>query len=440
MNDSDIRYMEWYGFNETVINPVGLTFVFLMAIFFFCLPRRYAIIPLIATVCFITHRQRFVIGGLDFSMLRIMIAVGFARVIARYEHQEFKLNQIDKVVICWVIVTVISGTLLWKTGSAFVNRMGTSYDIVGLYFLIRILVRDLEDYAIVIKAMIIFSIPIAVNMFLEQISGRNFFSFLGGVSEYNEVREGRVRSQAAFSHPILAGTFGAYLLPQVIGLWFFRKKTILTIVGIIAATIIVATSSSSGPAITYLAALGAFSLWRVRTKTRLFFWLVITGLTSLHIVMKAPVWHLIGRISAVAGSTGFHRVRLISAAVDNFRHWCLVGIKDTAHWGWGLQDTTNMYIAQGISGGILLLILFVTIIMLCFKTIGRAVKLPDKYKPKQLFLWGIGGALFVHAVSFMNVSYFGQFKFFMYLSFAFISTLSSMNFDECLQDEQSTVT
>ena len=436
MYDGPVRIIDWYGYNQTVLNPIGLTFVILMAILFLAFPKRYALLPIIATACFITHRQRIVLAGLDFSMLRIMIIVGFIRTIMRSEYRNLKLNRIDKTVIGWVIVSLITGTLLWKTGSAFINRLGTAYDILGLYFLFRIFIRHIEDMEIIVKTLVIMAIPIAVIMTIEQVNGRNLFYFLGGVPKYTMLRDGRLRSQAAFSHPILAGTYGAFLLPMVIGYWQLRKQTVFAIIGVIAATIITVTSSSSGPVIAYGAGLIGLFMWKFRMKTRFIFWCGILGLFSLNMVMKAPVWHLISRIHAVGGSTAYYRYRLIDAAVNNFKEWWLFGTKSTAHWGYGLQDLTNMYIAEGVGGGILRLILFLTILILCFKAIGFVVKMPGKYKPKQMFIWGIGSSLFVHAVSFMSVSYFGQFVLFLYMTFAFISTISSIDTEkELIQEE-----
>ncbi len=45
------------------------------------------------------------------------------------------------------------------------------------------------------------------------------------------------------------------------------------------------------------------------------------------LVREKPVWHLIGRLSELIGGTGYHRVRLIDAAIDHFGDWWLKGAK-----------------------------------------------------------------------------------------------------------------
>ena len=61
----------------------------------------------------------------------------------------------------------------------------------------------------------------------------------------------------------------------------------------------------------------------------------------IHFIREKPVWHLILRLSVITGGTGYHRYQLIDAFINNFSEWALAGTDGTAHWGWGLQDTTN---------------------------------------------------------------------------------------------------
>jgi hypothetical protein len=88
--------------------------------------------------------------------------------------------------------------------------------------------------------------------------------------------------------------------------------------------------------------------------------------------MKAPVWFLLARLTVVGGSTGYHRAYLIDRAIANFGEWFLVGVPSTSHWGWGLQDVTNQFIVEGTRGGLLTLVLFVAVIVYCFKGLGLA--------------------------------------------------------------------
>ena len=109
-------------------------------------------------------------------------------------------------------------------------------------------------------------------MISEQVTGRNFFSFLGGISEYTMARDGGLRSIGAFSHPILAGTFGAILLPHTMAYWHLKKNKIITLLGIISSIIITLTSSSSGPIFSLAAGIGGLLMLRLWKHTRIIFW------------------------------------------------------------------------------------------------------------------------------------------------------------------------
>ena len=108
-----------------------------------------------------------------------------------------------------------------------------AYDSLGLYFLLRVFIRDADDTLILCKIAIIALIPIAVEMLTETVTGRDVFAFLGGVPEMSEVRGGHVRAQGPFGHSILAGTVGAVCLPLAILFW--EKNRNLAFTGLIAS-------------------------------------------------------------------------------------------------------------------------------------------------------------------------------------------------------------
>jgi hypothetical protein len=426
-----LRGIEWQTFGETVLNPFSFALVVLMGVLILFLPRRYAIIPIIIIALFITSMQRIVIADLDFDMIRIMILFGFMRIFIRAEYKNIKWNKIDIALIFYVAVKLITGTIYWGTTDAFINRLGGVYMISGMYFLCRILIQDFSDMELVIKSVIIMSIPVAGFMLNEQITRNNFFSVLGGVPEITMLREGRLRSQGAFNHPILAGTFGATFLPLVFGYWFRNKQNgILFITGIISCTVITITSSSSGPVMSYIAAMIGMILWTMRDRMKFLVIGAIAGIIGLHIVMKAPVWWLIARVDVVGGSTAAHRARLIEKAIEYFPEWWLLGTYDSGHWGWGLEDVTNWYVRHCIDGGLMYFILLLTIIVLCFKTIGRNVRAVKDQPDLQKFIWAMGACLFSHTISFIGVSYFGQIVFFYLLIIAMISAINSMELNQ----------
>jgi len=156
----------------------------------------------------------------------------------------------------------------------------------------------------------------------------------------------------------------------------------------------------------------------------------VIALIGLQLAMNAPFWALIIRVSVVGGSTGYHRYALIDATVRNFSEWFLVGVRSTGHWGWGLRDVTNMYVRVAVDGGLIGLVLFVSIIILSFRSLWRLLWSIENDKPQQIFLWVIAASLFTHTVSFYGVSYFsGQIICFWYMTVAMASTLGAQLMD-----------
>lgn len=419
----------------TNISLLGLSFTLFMGTLILLVPRRYAPIPLLIGSCYITLGQRVVVGGLDFTMFRILIMFGWIRLILRREIFVLRFNAIDKALIWWIIASIATYTILWQTSDAFINRMGLAYNAVGIYFLLRFLIRDFEDVKRIIKALAVMIVPLAIGALFENATGRNLFAIFGGVPEFSPIRDGKVRCVLSFGDGVLAGTFAATLMPLFIALLFdkgFTKK--LVIFGFIASTVITVVSSSSGPIITYLIEFIGFILWPFKGKMRAVRWGVLAALISLHIIMKAPVWALIGRLSDLIGGTGYHRVELINAFIQHFWEWWLIGTKYTAHWGPfvlvnqpNMVDITNQYILMGIEGGLLTMFLFIATIIYSFRAIGRAIRASeDQSVSTRIYLWSMGVALLGHVVSFMSVSYFAQLVVFWYMLLAMISACGGM--------------
>lgn len=144
-----------------------------------------------------------------------------------------------------------------------------------------------------------------------------------------------------------------------------------------------------------------------RRNTRIVAWGIVALVCALHIVMEAPVWHLVARIGVVSGSTGYHRYRLIDAAIRHFGEWMLLGTRSTAHWGVGLEDVTNQYILEGVTGGVASLILFCAVHFVGARMLVR-LSLCTRNKGESYLAWCMFTTIMVHCTSFIGVAYFGQ--------------------------------
>jgi hypothetical protein len=416
------------------INGTGMIFIVISGLLAIILPRRFAFLPLLVSACYMTLAQQLVIAPFHFSAERMIITFGWIRVLLRRDHYQVRLTSIDKVIIWWVVVSFSIYVLAWQSSEAIVNRLGFAYNVVGLYFFFRLYIGDLDDVNRVIKVVATLAVPLAFLMLIEGITGRNFFSILGA-QEVTPIRDGSVRCQGPFAHSILAGTFGATSLPLFVTLCLRGGSCrLLGIMGSIAATIITVASTSSGPVVSCAAGIIGLTTWRLRKHMRAVRWGLLFGVISLHIIMKAPVWALVGRMSSMTGGTGWHRVHLINAAISNFEEWWLLGTKTTSHWlDYRLPsdssnvDITSQFILEGVSGGLWELILFIAIIVYCFKTVGDGARAAEsKSRGDGILVWSLGAALLSHVTAFISVSYFDQMIVFWYVLLAMIASVNGL--------------
>jgi hypothetical protein len=413
------------------ITPIGLVFLIILSAFILMLPRKYVLIPLFAMTCYMTLGQSFDIAGLKFTLLRCLIFIGWVRIIARGEIFRGKLNVVDKMIIVWLIANITMFTIQNKNSAAFINRMGFAYNALGLYFFFRSTIVDFEDIQRTFRILALIALPLATAMIFERITMKNIFSAFGGVPSSIWTRGGTPRCQGPFRHPVLAGTYGATMIPYFAALWFSPERSKgIAIIGFIAATVITITSFSGGPAMSYLFAGITLAIWPLRNKMRSIRWGVFILILTLHIFMQAPVWYLMSKFGHLIGGTGWHRAYLVDQSLRYIKEWWLVGTNYTAHWmpyrlpsNPNMADITNQYLVEGVHGGLITMFLFIGIIVVCFKVIGKGMANTDDASHLKKVIWALGAALFVHAVTFMSVSYFDQIIVAWYLLLAMISVV-----------------
>lgn len=399
------------------VNAFGLSLTILMAILVIRLPRRYVFFPVFAACFYLPLGQVIVVAGLHFSMMRVIVLATWVRLCVRRELFPMRLNAIDKTVIAWVVSSLVTYVCLFGTAESLINRLGFAYDSIGLYFMFRFLIRGNEDIdsAIVTASLVV--VPLAAGMIVEKMTAHNWFSVLGGVPEITQIRDGGIRCQGSFSHPILVGTFAATLLPLLVGSWLSESSDrVKKGLGIISVTVMTILPESGGALTSYM--LGAVGLlfWTLRDHMRAVRWGLVFVVVWAALFMEAPVWYLPAHVSSIVGGGGWHRSYLIGQAVKYIGDWWLIGTRITGHWmPYHLPgrpdnaDITNQFLAQGVNGGLITMALFILIVVFCFKRLGSSlVILREKSFQAAIMAWSMGAALFSHVMSFMGVSYFDQ--------------------------------
>lgn len=412
------------------MNLISLIFLIVNAALLLTLPKKWAALPLLIGTCYMTVMQKVEIENLNFTIVRLIILIGFVRIILRREKPLGRLQTLDKLMLIWSALAIFSSVFHKDPINALILRCGLVYDYAGVYFLIRAFCRTEEELNTLCMMITVIIVPIAIEMSIERMTGHNCFSVLGGVPSMPVERtNGTFRAQGPFAHSILAGTMGAVCFPLVITVW--NRKRWIALIGMFACVVIVLTSNSSGPIMSLAAAVFALLFWYRRKDLKSFLALGVCAYLMLLIVMSDPPYYILARIDLTGGSTGWHRARLIQSSIEHLPEWWFAGTDYTRSWmptgvPWNPDhtDITNYYLKMGVWGGLPLMLAFMAIVVKAVLMIITKVS-DGNYTIQQKFIfWAILSSLVSHAATFIAVSYYDQSFVFFYSNLALIASIA----------------
>jgi hypothetical protein len=423
------------GVAESVVSP-GVMLVTVLGGLLICfLPRRRAVIPFLTLAILTPIYQILVVGGLHFPMLRVLIFFGFirmgwAKISGTEKIFSGGMNGIDRAFLVLALFTAADAMVLWQAQGAVINQLGTLYQAIGVYFLLRFLIRDEDDVNQTLRALAFVVVVLSASMTFEHYTGRNpFYEWLGGAhgAAYASAldRGGFLRARGSFAHPIIAGTFGGFVFPLFIGLWNRSKKDrIYAMIGAPCAVLIAVDVGSSTALFGLLAGIVALCLWPMRDRLRILRWGAVGFLIAGQLYSSSGVWHLIDDVSLADGSSSYHRYELVNQCIRHFGDWALIGTKTYASWGWDMWDLSNQYVATADTAGLIPLIALIAILVIAFRYIGKTRRRYEGDRQHEFFTWAIGASLFANAVSFMGTGYWDQIIVPWYMVLAIISVVT----------------
>jgi hypothetical protein len=210
-------------------------------------------------------------------------------------------------------------------------------------------------------------------------------------------------------------------VPLFLWLWTERKSRWAAYAGLAGATAMLITTHASTPWMTCGAGLLGLGFWPLRKQMRIIRWGLVLTLVSLHLVMKAPVWHLISRLDLTGNSSSYHRYTLVNQTILHFRDWWLLGYRYYDQWDWDMWDTSNLFVAAALTGGLVTLVLVIAVFKRSFGAIGTARKRVSGDRKQEWFLWYLGSALFAVVVASFGIAFLYQSQMLLYSLPAFIS-------------------
>ena len=393
-------------------------------------PRRVALCALTAGLLYLTQGHAFDLAGFAMMPNRVLVTVGFLRVLARKEWQPSMVTATDlRLVLLYSFVTII---LLLRPDEPIAARIARFTDTTFAYFAFKGLLSNAYEVRTFLRMFAYMLIPYVLLLIPESLRLGNQFTIFGG-NTVTWLRENAVRCFGSFRHPSLLGSLGATFFPVYLGMSIKQEDRRIAFCGCALSVLIVFFSSSGGPVSAFATGMVAWVLWFWRAHMRKIRWTALACLVLLAMLMKAPVWYLIARVSNLTGGSGWHRSYLIEVSVRHFEKWWLFGIplRDTHGWfpynlaSTGGADVTNQYIAYGFQAGIVAIALFLAYITRLFKLIGEKIQqltLSGGAVADATLTWGLGAMLAAHVFNWLGITYWDQFHAFWLLQMAMIAT------------------
>jgi len=416
------------GAQATILHPlVAVAMLVYVALILFS-PRKYTMLPFLLGIFTIPIGQVVVIAGLHFTVLRILILSGLVRCASAPSRQRFAggFNRIDRVAALWALSSFAVFCLQWMDRAALIVSLGDLLDRLGGFLVVRFMIQDKRDLQRTIKILAVLCLVAGMFMLNEQITGRNLFGLLGGISLMPQIRDGHIRSQGAFANYIDAGVFAGLLMPLLIWLWSSgRSSRRISAIGIIGAVTMCVTCHSSTALLACASGLLGLGLWPLRRHMRSIRGALAATLIGLHLVMKGPVWALIARVDLTGSSDSYHRYYLVNNCIIHFWNWWLLGTKTYNSWGWDMWDLSDQYVVCAVTGGLITLVLFIAILSRSFGGIGRARKRVQGNKREEWLLWCLGSTMFAMVMAYFGCSFMAQMQIELFAFLAMISVAIS---------------
>jgi hypothetical protein len=384
-----------------------------------CVSPLYGLIVYLAMLGWYPSYLTIDVGGVNFTVSRIVILLVLLNAALR-STERFKLIWLDKMVVIYFVFQLAAGVTTTEMFELFQNRAGEAFDAMLPYFAIRLIVRQEQEYATLLKALIAIAVPLAIIGFYQCLTGRNPFGHLKLYYAWRQSqgyvpipRHGFFRADVTFPMSIMFGLFFSMYGPLIAGLLAYRRRA-LAWVGLAIMAMGVFDSMSSGPMLgAILAAMFIFG-FRFRRYWPGVVIAMIVACVVVEILSNRHFYDVLGSFTLSPG-TAWYRSKLIDVA---FFRGGMTGYWITGHGfadpGWSLlidnrdhTDIVNEYLLVLSIYGLVGLVPY--IIMICAAVSNLALAYRNAVLSRQQWLiWCLSASLFGTLGAMFSVSLFGQ--------------------------------
>lgn len=398
-------------------------------------PPRALAVFLITLFCYPGYLA-LTVGTVDFLVGRIVVGLLLIRCLLDDRlRDKFRWNWLDT----WVTLSTFIGVLvvcMTRPGmESVINRGGHVMDTWFAYMAGRYCVTNVDQLKTVVKYVAIGLVPLAILGSYESVKHVIVFEpmmqycpwVVDQFTHGYEPRWGFTRAFGPFSHPILFGCCFCLFLPLVYylrhekGNWKYMAYILCGFLVLGAMS-----SVSSGSWIMLMVVIAGLFLEKAKFVFKPMIFLSMLMCIIVIIASNRPFYHVaVSYINPLSGA-GWHRARMIDAAMITFDEWWLAGYGGQEP-GWGrfvgmsISDITNEFLLAGVNYGIWGIIALGGVTLEAFRSIAAAYKRAAEPLMKSLY-WTFGCMLFSVIVAWMSVSFFGQMLPLFYTVLGLLST------------------
>jgi hypothetical protein len=384
----------------------------------------YGFIVYIAALVWYPSYLSVPIGTVDFTVSRIVILAMYTNLFLRTTRlKQFKFIWLDKIVIIYFCCQIFAGATTTQSLMALLeNRAGQIFDMVLPYFAVRLIIRNKQQYLILLKGILIIAAPMAIIGFYQCLTGKNPLGFLMDYYAWKAKtyvpleRSGFFRANVTFSVSIMFGLFFAMFGPVCAGILHNTKRyKTLYWFGLGLMGVGIFSSMSSGPMLAAILAILfiMFYRWRKYWKSVVIIIIIMCG--SGEFISNRHFYDILGSFT-LNPSTAWYRSKLMDVALFEggmSGHW-LTGFGYDVNPGWSDKidgrdhtDIVNHYLVILSKFGLVGLVPFFAMVICSIKRLITAYKIGTTGADKRL-IWSLAASLFGLYASLFSVSLFGQ--------------------------------
>lgn len=334
---------------------------------------------LVAVMMLYPDYMRMPIGLVQMSAGRVVTLTLLARMLMRPERSLFQWCWADVIIIALYFWNLFANMMLGVDQARIVWLLGHGLDTTLVYFCARLALNTNEARRDAIFPMCVVLIIMGTLGALEAaLQFKPYQRFMDmhpwiWFEKEPQYRLGFLRAQGSTSHAIYFGISMFVITTLVASFASVGKRSPLLVLALVCGAIGTFSSLSSGPQLSMIIFV-AVSLLYFRTEyIKPLIWTVIGMAVMLEILSDRHFYHLIDYLN-IAGGTSWYRNRLMEVAFSQLHEYWLFGhgSEHPHHWGKLIDgrdhvDIVNHYIVLAVGGGVLAMLGYIAVQVLCLK-------------------------------------------------------------------------